>query len=272
MRAVHDMVRAMTGVMTLLSSAWVIDPELSSVVLAANRSYTECMHQVEDVVMTAFRTTKYMVQSAGPIPLQSYGSSLAYRHARGRKHLKSAVRDTVMHVKDLRRMIPSMPPLRNSSNNNPIASFVVDSVENEYKDPSPLNLIARLPSALARSQFNSDTGIVLPSFNESFNKIHNSAVGVPPYVNASVERVSEYNVSSSMSDMSSVCDVYAPSTSPISPVEPSSLMLPSKVSPVIPSAPPSSPVHAVDPAVISDVHTAVHDALLGVKPASSGVG
>ena len=113
----------------------------------------------------------------------------------------------------------------------PISKFNVVVVEDtnqpgkSYKTPAPLNLIAQFPSVLAHSQCNADTGIMLPSFNESFNKIHNPPTIEQASAIGNEENISEYNVSSSMSDMSSVCDVYAPSTSPISPVHPSSLML-----------------------------------------------
>ena len=214
-RAVHDMARAMTGVMTLLVSAWVFDPELSCMVHAVNRSYTETMHQVEDVLMTAYRTARFMTLTASPSPLGSYGRSLAARHVRGRRYLKAGIRDTLMHVNDLRRKTPSYSDntrRSDTSHSSPLSDLGNTVV---YPTPSPVNLINELPESLTRSGTQDDSTLVLPTFNESFFKLHKNSE-MKSHVSES-EDISEYNISSSLSVLSSGFAQYAPTTSPISP-------------------------------------------------------
>ena len=113
-----------------LADTWVCNPELSKAVTSMNESFRWSTDQIEDLMMVSYRTTKFMLYSAGPLPLGSYGSSLCKQHTvhRDRLDLASRLMSTVSRdLMDVR--VPSPAPISSPA---PSVYSIVESETEEY--------------------------------------------------------------------------------------------------------------------------------------------
>ena len=235
----HDLARRMTGVLTLLATSWICDPEVAIVVNYINSTYEETIHNVEDLMMVAYRTAQFMLVSSNPRPLGSYGLTLARRHKQKRENLEASLENARKQLAELQKITPPSPfpscATSTSDSSGPSSDKLPYSPTQPMQSPSPSNVqfncaphgsrCLTLPLHFPQNPSGDTPAVKLPEFNHAFND--NLRMTGYPYPQCSIANVPTSSSSSpaSLTPMT----VYAPITVPISP-------------PLPPPPPPPSPV------------------------------
>ena len=89
-----------------ITSNWIPSEEIRNKVLDATWSYRRSMLGVQDLVMSSYRTIRFLAVSANPAPLGSYGASMFVRQGNSKSKMISSVKETHMHITDLRQIPP----------------------------------------------------------------------------------------------------------------------------------------------------------------------